>query len=117
MTLAFELSMPGVGSWNGKWSGEGRCYAIIKTFRGKKEAERAAKLASQGSFGWSFSDGWYASVSVRSVTATEARSLRKRSVGFAGYDWMVKSILMYGQIFDDHAERKHLEERKAVVAT
>ena len=28
MIVCFELSMPNVGSWNGKWSGEDRRYII-----------------------------------------------------------------------------------------
>ena len=29
-TLAFVLTMPNIGSWNGKWSGEGNFYAITR---------------------------------------------------------------------------------------
>ena len=32
MILSFELSMPNIGSWNGKWTGSERVYAIIKNF-------------------------------------------------------------------------------------
>lgn len=42
MILAFTLSMPNCASWNGRWSGEGRKYVIIKAFKGKK-AESAKK--------------------------------------------------------------------------
>ena len=90
MRLAFMLSMPGVSSWNGKWTGEGKCYAIVRT-------TGRADLAGR-SFGHNFGDGWFASVGVEVVPAAEARKLRRKSDGFCGYDWMVDSIIDHGEI-------------------
>jgi hypothetical protein len=97
--ICFELSMPSVGSWNGRWSGEGRCYARIRRF-GRNEAakEQAAKILAGESYCYNFGDGWGASVSVHQVTATEARKIERKSTGFYGYDWMIDSILRDGEI-------------------
>jgi hypothetical protein len=34
-TLSFELTMPNVGLWNGKWTGSDKKYYIIKTVSDK----------------------------------------------------------------------------------
>lgn len=102
MIVAFELSMPNVNSWNGRWSGEGGCYAILKTFRGKKQEAKAAELCAKRSHYYNFGDGWGASVGVREVDAVEARRLRKASVGFCGYDWMVENIIRWGTPYCQH---------------
>lgn len=31
--IAFILTMPNIGSWNGRWSGENDLHAIVKTER------------------------------------------------------------------------------------
>jgi hypothetical protein len=49
-------------------------------------------------FSYSWDDGWRAAISVRKVDSTEARRLRRVSVGFYGYEWMVDSILLDGEI-------------------
>ncbi len=99
MALAFILSMPRKASWNGKWSGEGKCYAIVrKVGRSKQAKDKAAKLAAEKSFYYDFGDGWGASVAVREVDDNEARHLRRQTLGFYGYDWMVDSILEKGRI-------------------
>lgn len=91
MLISFELSMPGRNSWNGKWSGQENCYAIVRSF-GKKHP----KL---GLYEYNFGDGWRAQVAVREVTSPAARNLRKQSKGFCGYDWMVDSIIRDGDIY------------------
>lgn len=97
--ICFELSMPNNNVWNGRWSGDGRCYARIKNLGRTKKAEaKAAKLIADSSYYYSFGDGWGASVSVRDVTAEEAAKIRRKSAGFCGYDWMIDSIISYGEI-------------------
>ena len=97
MILCFELSMPGRNSWNGRWSGEDRLYAVVKNMgKTKKAAERSAKII--GSHGYSFRDGWHACVSVKEVDAKQAAKIRRNSAGFCGYNWMVDSILTCGEI-------------------
>jgi len=88
MILCYELSMPGSPSWNGKWSGEGRCFAIIRSYRGKAREEK-------------WNDGWCAKVSVRKVDNKEAARMRRKTIGFAAYDWMVDSIERNGVITTD----------------
>ena len=101
MIVAFELSMPGRNSWNGKWSGEGRPYVIVKSFR-----RNPPKL---GRYGYNFGDGWYASVNAREVSQSEARTLRAKSKGFCGYDWMVESIIQDGAIYGPTQPKPELE--------
>lgn len=91
MLISFELSMPNVGSWNGKWSGESKVYAIVKNFR-----KPPFKL---GLYSYNFGDGWRASIAVREVDKRTAAMLRKKSAGFCGYEWMVDSIIADGDIY------------------
>ena len=91
MLVSFTLSMPGRGSWNGGWSGEGRPYVIVRNLR--KVGEKTL-----GSHHYHWGDGWSARVEVKQVDAKEARRLRKQSAGFSGYDWMVDSIIWHGEI-------------------
>jgi hypothetical protein len=96
MTLAFILTMPVRKSWNGKWTGDESVHAIVKSGRTKSFILNAAKLLVAKRFTWCFSDGWLAAVEVKEVAGKEVRELKKESVGFAGYDWMVGSLLKEG---------------------
>lgn len=98
MILCFELSMPNVGSWNGKWSGASRYYAVTRTV----PTEPGLRVLSRNLYHYSWGDGWGANVKVRRVTSAEARFIRKRSDGFCGYEWMVDSIITHGKIYADH---------------
>lgn len=91
MLISFELSMPGVNSWNGRWSGRDKVHAIVKTF-----TKNHPKL---GYYSYDFGDGWRAGITVREVTVPAAKMLRKQSSGFCGYDWMVDSIISDGDIY------------------
>lgn len=93
MILCFELSMPSNNSGDGKWTGENKFYAIIKSFKTKKSEKSALKILDKGYFDYDFGDGWRAGISVKKVDSKEARNLRKRSIGFCGYNWMVDSII------------------------
>lgn len=99
MTIAFILSMPNVGSWNGRWSGADNVYAVVKSFPGKARGAHAANLTLRKHFSYNFGDGWRASIEVRAVDSAEARRLRKVSKGFCGYEWMIDSILKDGAIY------------------
>lgn len=87
----FTLSMPKVGSWNGKWSGSDQCHV---TFRQVDDSQLNGRQ-----FDYDFEDGWQARISVRVV---ESQSIVQESIkdvkNFAGYDWMVDSILRFGEI-------------------
>ena len=101
MLIAYKLSMPNNNSWNGRWTGAGKCYARVENVRSEKAAR---KLLEKPYHYYSFGDGWGACVTVRKVDAKEARRLRKNSEGFCGYDWMIEEIKTFGRI-------RTLEER------
>jgi len=91
--VVFDLTMPSIGSWNGRWSGGGERFA--KVLRLPKAQEAA--LDGQA-FYHTFSDGWVACIEARRVDARAAAKARKQSRGFCGYDWMVDSIVQHGRI-------------------
>ncbi len=99
MLIAFVLTMPNNNSWNGKWSGAGRCYAVVKSVSdAKKNAAKYRAILDKRHFSYNFGDGWRASVEVFQSMPSEARRLRKHSEGFCGYDWMIDTILEHGEI-------------------
>lgn len=93
MLVKFELSMPGVGSWNGKWTGEENLYARVIMFRGKEREQLAKELIERGYFSYNFGDGWRAGISLEKIDVKLAQKIRKKSKGFYGYDWMIDSII------------------------
>jgi hypothetical protein len=105
MLIAFELTMPNVGSWNGKWTGEDRYYARVFNFtkrygQSKTAIEKANAILKGKNYYYSFVDGWGANVETKKVTVAEAAKIRRRSKGFCGYDWMIESILNCGKILN-----------------
>ena len=94
MPLLFILTMPSNNSWNGRWTGEGSVYARTRPM------PRSAKKKKEviGTHYHNFRDGWCAAVECREATAAEARKVMKSSRGFCGYDWMINSIMCYGEI-------------------
>ena len=90
--IVFELTMPSVGSWNGKWSGSDRRYIRVL-----HEADVPKELHGRDFF-YNWPDGWTACVSVKQMQAKEARKLQKISAGFCGYDWMIDSLIADGYI-------------------
>lgn len=97
MILCFELSMPNCGSWNGKWSGEKDVHAILKTARDKTEVQKFKELDGKDWF-YRWDDGWTACVSAKIIDSRKAEKIRKKNAGFCGYNWMVESILKFGDI-------------------
>ena len=79
--------MPGVASWNGRWSGESEKYT--------KAINLSTKAAKKliGHYQYSFGDGWRASVDIRKPTPRERVSNK-----FCGYEWMIDSIRVHGKI-------------------
>lgn len=106
MNIQFTLSMPNVGSWNGRWSGRDNLYAIVRPFTGRLGKRIAEAMLKKGSFYYNFGDGWGASIRVSEITGSEVRRVRKASKGFCGYDWMVTSIIAHGGIYTDHLRPK-----------
>lgn len=95
---AFKLSMPNVGSWNGEWSGKKDLYIQFRKLTNKQITDSGIK---EGSHHYNFGDGWSANVSVSEIDSEEKRKLSKRSKGFAGYDWMIDSIIENQKIIAD----------------
>lgn len=102
MYLIYTLSMPGVASWNGRWSGEGKFYAVVRQYGTRRSQEFARKILNDAPYHYRWNDGWAAQVSVREATSLEARRAKKASQGFCGYDWMIDSIETYGAIYANH---------------
>ena len=96
MLIQFTLSMPSNNAWNGKWSGEGNFYAVVRSTRAVKSVGK--RILDKSSWVYSFVDGWVAGVSAKEISSTEARLVRKRSKGFCGYDWMIDSIFAHNEI-------------------
>jgi len=92
--IEFKLTMPSRASWDGKWSGDGHNYTLLRDV----DDEKAAQIDGRSwSYGWP--DGWRAEVTARIVPQGETL---KPSLGFHGYDWMIAGILRYGKIYADH---------------
>ena len=87
--VEFRLSMPGVSSWDGKWSGTGRNYVVYRSLT-PSDIER---LHLPSSWRHAFGDGWAACVSARVMDCGERRS---KTDGFCGYEWMIPRILRWG---------------------
>lgn len=98
MLLVFILSMPNVGSWNGKWSGENDYYARVKSFVSKIDKEKAQRILKEEYYHYNFGDGWSAGVTIKEVNRNEANKIRRKTKGFCGYEWMIKSIINHGEI-------------------
>jgi hypothetical protein len=92
--VEFRLSMPGVSSWDGHWSGGGRHYSLVRTLPADV-AERLCGANGIASWSYGFSDGWRARVEASKVRVGVKL---KKSDGFLGYDWMVNSIIETGAI-------------------
>jgi len=105
MLLAFELTMPNVGSWNGQWTGSQKLYVKVFNYSQRYGTSKASKekldSIKDKNFYYNFGDGWCANVSVKQVDANKAAKLRAKSSGFCGYEWMIDSILQYGKILNE----------------
>lgn len=110
--IVFKLTMPNRGSWNGKWSQENRLFVRCRT-----EAAVPKELWDR-SFYYRWPDGWTACVSAERRPAKEAQKLQKKSAGFCGYDWMIASIIKYGEIRkpneNEENERTDMTNEEAV---
>lgn len=100
--VKFTLSMPGVGSWNGRWSGEGRHYFLVRKLGDKKIDE--LKIPTSWYYRWD--DGWAASIKADIVPAGDRVG---KSDGFCGYEWMVDSIIGHGDIQTPEDRKRTLE--------
>lgn len=103
--IVFELTMPHVGSWNGKWSSEKGIHVIVKPEKHVK------KSLWDKDYYYSWPDGWTCCIMCKRVPYAEARKLKSKSKGFCGYDWMVDSIIHYGSIMTKSEQIEYLQEQ------
>lgn len=99
MLIEFKLTMPNIGSWNGRWSGERKYYAkVVNIGRTKEKEQLGREIVDRKSFYYNFGDGWGMSIKVRQVDSKEAARIRRKSSGFCGYEWAIDSILKHKKI-------------------
>ena len=93
MIVAFTLTVPNVGSWNGVYAGDRPNKIVCRKLSNKIGSEIAGK-----DFFYDFGDGWGVNVSAKEVDYKEKNKLMKKSTGFGLYSWMVNSIIERGKI-------------------
>lgn len=93
--FAFKLTMPNTASWDGRWSGESDLHVKFRTLTDKQIEESGI---IEGDHYYDFGDGWGANVNVSVVSSKTKQDLIKISRGFAGYEWMIGSIIKHGAI-------------------
>jgi len=98
--VEFKLTMPGRGSWNGEWSGDGDLYLTWRSLSQKVINDLKLNTGTQV-WRYSWGDGWTAQVSARVMEAGERK---RKSSGFCGYEWMVDNILDHGSCYDGRKE-------------
>lgn len=107
-SVVFILTMPNVGSWNGKWTGSDNLYCITRKLSKKKIEELLGKEESN-SWYYNFGDGWGANVELRLVTSKKCKEMIKKSKSnFQSYEWMVDSIIHHNEILNTN-QRKELQ--------
>lgn len=97
--VAFILTMPNVGSWNGQWTGNSKLYVKVRKL-GKKWTEKLLPEGKSKSWYYNFGDGWGMNIEARAVDLSEGNRLTRRSDGFCGYEWAIDSILQHGEILN-----------------
>lgn len=110
--ISYTLSMPTVGSWDRKCSGDDKSFVLLRPeARGKEARQKEEEKLAKGRFYYRFGDGWTALIVVEKVDNKTAWKLKKSSAGFCGYDWMVDSIEQYGSILSPE-KIAEIEDRK-----
>lgn len=102
--IVYILTMPNIGSWDGKFSGEGRLNCVVKSYN-KDSSIPEKVLSMKYGFHYNFGDGWAANITAKEITVKEKSKYKKESKGFYGYEWMITEIEDCGRI-------KTLEERQ-----
>ena len=109
--IVYILTMPNVGSWNGTFTGAGKLYCLVKSY--KNDSDIPAKVLSMKSgYFYDFGDGWGASVKAKKIAVSEKLKYKKESRGFMSYDWMVKEIEEFGRIksLTERQQERRLKE-------
>jgi len=98
--IVFRLTMAKVPTWNGTWSGADKVFV-----RRRLDSVVPASVVGRV-FIYEWDDGWSVRISVEKVSAAKAAGIAKQSKSFCGYDWMIDSIIKYGEILDERARVK-----------
>lgn len=101
--LLFEYGHSRIGSWDGKWSGEGSVFAkeVLLTKERKQHLESLGIDCKKGvkhKFSHDFGDGWVAEINMTVGNKKDFKEIMKASQGFMGYEWLIDSILKYGKV-------------------
>jgi hypothetical protein len=102
MILSFQLTMPNIGSHNGRWTGQSKQYFHIQSTSNVNRQSVLDLLDGKESrtFHYSWGDGWGANVKMEIIDGKEAARRRKISSGFCSYEWMCREILEHGKIIN-----------------
>ena len=98
--IIFRLTMVKVPTWDGTWSGADKVFV-----RRRLDSVVPASVVGRV-FTYEWDDGWSVRISVEKVSTVEAIGIAKQSKGFCGYDWMIDSIIKYGEILDERGRAK-----------
>jgi len=93
--ILYELTMPGIGSWNGKWTGADTRHCVIRSY---KTDDVPDKVLAKVNYEHDFEDGWVANIHCSEITELKAASIEAKGFGFCGYEWMVDNIEETGRI-------------------
>lgn len=74
-----------------------KCLAIGSASEVKKYG---SKITNKGKYIYNWHDEWRTTILVVEVTKVQAQSLRKKSNGFCGCEWMIKSIIKHLDILE-----------------
>jgi hypothetical protein len=106
--------MPNVGSWNGKFTGEGHLNCIVKSYPVDSPIPKKV-LSMKHGYRYDFGDGWSVNIKATEITGKEKPKYKKESKGFYGYEWMVKEIEEFGRIRTVTERRQEEVLKKEVV--
>lgn len=95
--IAYILTMPNVGSWNGKFTGEGKFYCTVKSYMADSNIPQKV-LSMKYGFRYDFGDGWSANIKAEQIKGNQKAKYRRESKGFYGYEWMITEIEEFGRI-------------------
>ena len=104
MILKAVLTMPNVGSWDGKWHKTVDEYSKeVKILKGAIPDETYNKLKNGEEISgyYNFGDGWGANVTIK------RKNKEKVSGNFSSYSWMIKTLLKDGFIHTDYKDKSY----------
>lgn len=95
--IVYILTMPNVGSWNGRFAGEGHLNCEVRSYL--KDSDIPKKVLSmKDGYHYDFGDGWLVNIKATQIKENEKDKYEEASRGFYGYEWMIKEIEKFGRI-------------------